>query len=84
MTKASYLPIKGATTRTWGDGSGDFYVMFAGSLINTEALNVANGAAVTPSASTGYISPHFTADTNMYTKANYATYHKFTYTAAYA
>jgi hypothetical protein len=56
-------------------GTGEFYVMFAGALMNT---------APTPSSTTGYVSPSFAATTHVYTLADYATYHTFTYTAAYA
>jgi uncharacterized membrane protein len=56
-------------------GTGEFYVMFAGALMNT---------AATPSATTGYKSTSFLIAGNAYTLADYATYHTFTYTAAYA
>jgi hypothetical protein len=56
-------------------GTGEFYVMFAGALMNT---------AATPSSSTGYVSPSFAVSSAAYTLADWATYHTFTYTAAYA
>jgi len=49
--------------------------MFAGALLNT---------AASPDIDTGYKSPSFVIASNAYTLADYATYHKFTYTAAYA
>jgi hypothetical protein len=49
--------------------------MFAGALLNT---------VTSPSSSTGYKSPSFVHASNVYTLADYATYHTFTYTAAYA
>jgi len=70
------------TTNAWG--SGDFYVMFAGALLNTIAINPANLAAVTVDKSTGFVSPNFAITNDAYESANFATYHKFTYTAAYA
>lgn len=54
-------------------GATHVYVMFAGALMNTVGTPATNG----------YMSPSFVHDTNVYTKANLATYHKFTYTAAY-
>jgi len=49
--------------------------MFAGALFNTET---------TPLIGTGYKAGNFLATTNAYVDADYATYHKFSYTAAYA
>jgi len=49
--------------------------MFAGALMNT---------AGTPAIGTGYVSPGFVATSNVYVEADYATYHKFVYAAAYA
>jgi len=54
-------------------GADHVYVMFAGALMNTVLVPATNG----------YMSPSFVHDTNVYTKADFATYHKFTYTAAY-
>lgn len=54
-------------------GSGFFYVMFAGALVGT----------TTPSGSVGFTSGNFVFDTPNYAGMNYATFHKFTYEAAY-
>jgi len=57
-------------------GTGDFYVMFAGALVNT---------ITSPDSSTGFVSAGFwLASGDDYINADYATYHRFTYTAAYA
>lgn len=63
-------------------GSNAFYVMMAGAFQNTAATTPADGDA------TGFVSPNFvavggTSDT-AYEGADYATYHKFIYSAAYA
>lgn len=50
--------------------------MFAGALVGT----------TTPSTTVGYVSANLAytaASTNEYVGMNYATFHKFTYTAAY-
>jgi len=70
------------TTDSWG--SGEFYVMFAGALLNTAAIDVSDLSAVVPSKATGFTSPSFAITGGAYDKADFATYHKFTYTAAYA
>jgi hypothetical protein len=49
--------------------------MFAGALMNTKC---------SPAAGTGFVSPSFTVTGTAYLAANYASYHKFKYAAAYA
>jgi len=66
----------GATAWTTGSpAAGDFYVMFAGALINTLSST---------DATTGYVGTHFTGAGDAYAGANFASYHKFFYAAAYA
>lgn len=54
-------------------GSGFFYVMFAGALVGT----------TTPGDAIGFTSANFVYASTIYGGMNYATFHKFTYTAAY-
>jgi hypothetical protein len=49
--------------------------MFAGALMNTKA---------NPADSTGFVSTSFTVTGTAYPDANYASYHKFKYAAAYS
>lgn len=66
------MAVKG-TSNAHG-GTGDFYVMFAGAL-----TNFATGLV-----GTGFTAGSFVATGDAYTFADRATYHKFTYLAAYA
>jgi len=66
------MAAKGTATAI--DTTGDFYVMFSGALVSVNAV---------PDITTGFVSAHFTADSHNYLGANYATYHRFTYEAAY-
>lgn len=71
------MSAKGGATAI--GGTGDFYVMFAGALVNTI------GSPTAGAGGTGYNSAGFwMAAGDDYVNADYATYHKFTYTAAYA
>jgi hypothetical protein len=67
------MSAKGGATAI--GGTGDFYVMFAGALVNT---------VTSPAEATGFVSTGFWTADDDYDAADYATYHKFTYTAAYA
>jgi len=49
--------------------------MFAGALMNTKG---------SPAAGTGFVSPSFTVTGTAYPDADYASYHKFKYAAAYS